>query len=108
MEVYRYNPDVAEPLPEGKHASVMPVRINGQLAAMIIRLGPRGDTGMREVGADIIAAVIAGEGQMRSGGMVAEVHPGDVVLLPAHIRHTIWTTSSEMQVVLTLLKSGAG
>ncbi len=108
MEFIRFDPSQAQPLEGGVNAMFVPVRRGDRLAAMILTLGKKGDTGKREVGADIMLVTIAGEGRLRSGGEIADLRPGDVALLPGGLLHHIWTQDSQLQVVLLTLPSAQG
>ncbi len=106
MQLIRYDPDQALPLESGTRVTYIPVYSERRLAAMLLRLDRRADTGMRETGADLLLTVIAGAGQVRSGGHVADVQAGDVCVLPGNMRHTIWTSDSPMEAVLVVLDRG--
>lgn len=96
------------PLEGGVNAFFVPVRRGDKLAAMILLLDRKGDTGKREVSSDSMLVVIAGEGRLRSGGEVADLKPGDVAILPGGMQNHIWTIDTQLQAVLmTMPASGA-
>ncbi len=105
MDFIRYDPAQAVPLEGGYNAFYVPVRRGDRLTAMVLMLGRKGDTGKREVGADVMLVVIAGEGRLRSGGEIADLRPGDVAVLPGGLMHHIWTQDSQLQAVLLTLPS---
>jgi mannose-6-phosphate isomerase-like protein (cupin superfamily) len=107
VELIRFDEDQAQPLPGGINASYIAIRTGDRTSATLLNLEKHGDTGMRETDVDMLLAVVSGAGQVRSGGMVAEVRPGDVMLLPGGKAHTIWTTDTRMRALLMLLGSGA-
>lgn len=91
------------PLDGGVNAFFVPVRRGDRLAAMLLLLDRRGDTGKREVSSDVMLVVVAGEGRVRSGGQVAELRPGDVAILPGGMQNHIWTQDSPLQAILVTL-----
>ena len=100
MEFVRYDPSQSEPLAGGSNAYFVPLRYGEHTTAMIVDLGRRGDTGKREAPNDLLMTVVEGEGKVRSGGTIAELRSGDIILLPGGILHHIWTHDSTMRVVL--------
>lgn len=106
MDFFRYDPSTAMPLDGGVNAFFVPVRRGDRLAAMLLMLDRRGDTGKRAVSSDVMLVVIAGEGRVRSGGEVAELRPGDVAILPGGMQNHIWTQDSPLQAILVTLPSG--
>jgi quercetin dioxygenase-like cupin family protein len=109
MDFIRYDPAKAVPLEGGAGAFAVPVRRGDRLTAMLLVLDKKGDTGKREVPADVMLVVIAGEGRVRSGGEIAELRPGDVAILPGGMQHHIWTQDTQLEAVLiTLPAAGAG
>lgn len=103
MDFFRYEPSQALPLDGGVNAYFVPVRRGDRLTAMLLLLDKKGDTGKREVGADVMLLVIAGEGRLRSGGEVADLKPGDVAILPGGLQNHIWTQDTQLQAVLVTL-----
>ena len=106
MELIRFEPGKATPLDDGANATFIPIRRGDRMTAMMLQLDRRGDTGKREVPADMLLVVVSGEGNVRSGGTVAEVRAGDVLLLPGGLMHHLWTSDSTMQAILLTLASG--
>jgi mannose-6-phosphate isomerase-like protein (cupin superfamily) len=106
MELIRFDPAQAAPLPGGANATYVPVRSGERMTAMILQLDRKGDTGKREVGTDVVLTVVSGEGRLRSGGEIADLKPGDVCVLPGGILHHIWTADSRLQVVMIALGPG--
>ncbi|MGF1504649.1 MAG: hypothetical protein GYB64_00415 [Chloroflexi bacterium] len=106
MDLFRYDAEQAQTLPDSANTTYIPVRQNGRMTAMILKLDRKGDTGKREVPADTLLTVVSGEGNVRSGGSVAELQAGDIVTLTGSIPYQIWT-SSELVVVL-MMPSNAG
>lgn len=100
MEFIRYDEEQAQPLVDGENATFVPLRYGVHTTAMIVNLGRRGDTGKRESPQDILLTVVSGEGKVRSGGSIAEIRAGDILLLPAGILHHIWTHDSTLRIVL--------
>lgn len=100
MELIRFDPGAALPLENGTNATYVPVMSGDRLVAMLLRLDRRGDTGKREVGSDVMMVVISGEGKVRSGGTIADVQAGDVLILPGGLLHHIWTADSRLEAVL--------
>jgi quercetin dioxygenase-like cupin family protein len=100
MDFYRYEPSKALPLEGGVNAFFVPVQQGGKLAAMILLLDRKGDTGKREMSTDSMLVVIAGEGRLRSGGEVADLKPGDVAILPGGMQNHIWTIDTQLQAIL--------
>ena len=100
MDLFRYDPKEAQPLPDGAKAFYTAVRPENRTIAMILVIDQRGDTGKRSIGRNTVLTVIAGEGHIRAGGSVADLRPGDVVTIPAGREHQIWTTKSALQVVI--------
>src|SRR5574341_863408 len=78
----------------------IPVMEDDRLVAMMLRLDPKGDTGKRQVAMNVMLVVTVGEGNVRSGGTIAEVHAGDVVVLPGGLMHHIWTGPTGMDCIL--------
>ncbi|HEC23853.1 MAG TPA: cupin domain-containing protein [Chloroflexi bacterium] len=107
MELFHFDPENALPLEGGVNVSFIPIRRGERLTAMLLQLDRRGDTGKREVNADVMLIVLSGEGRVRSGGQVAEVKAGDICLLPGGLLHHIWTVDERMQAVLVALGSGS-
>ena len=105
MRLIRYEPSEAQALPGGVNAFFVPVRTGNEnrMTGMMLILDRKGDTGKREVPADALMTVVSGTGSVRSGGSVAELRPGDVVLLPGGISHQIWTSEGPFQAVLVTL-----
>jgi len=109
VELFRFDPGSAVPLEGGANAMFVPIRRGDRMTAMLLQLDRRGDTGKREVPADVMLVTLSGEGRIRSGGHIADLKPGDVCLLPGGIMHQIWTSDSQLQVVLvTLPRIGSG
>ena len=106
MELFRFDPAAASPLEGGVNVTYVPITRGDRLTAMLLQLERSGDTGKREVNADVMLVVVEGEGRVRSGGQVADVKAGDVCLLPGGLLHHIWTSDSRMQAVLLALGSG--
>lgn len=104
MELYRFADQEAEPLEGGVHATFVPVRSGDRLVAMLLHLDRKGDTGKREVNADIMMVVTAGQGTVRSGSSLADVGPGDVLLLTGGLLHHIWTSESKLEAVLLTMR----
>lgn len=107
MDFIRYDPAQALPLEGGVSAYYVPVPRGDRLTAMLLMLDRKGDTGRREVAADMMLVMIAGEGRLRSGGEVADLRPGDVAILPGGLLHHIWTQDSPLQAVLLTLPSSS-
>lgn len=108
MDFIRYDPSKAVPLEGGAGAFYVPVRRGDKLTAMLLMLDKKGDTGKREVAADVMLVVISGEGRVRSGGEIADLRPGDVAILTGGMMHHIWTQDTQLQAVLmTLPAAGA-
>jgi len=103
MEFYRFDAAAAQPLEGGTNAVYVPVRVAGNLRAMLVMLDRRGDTGKREAPADMLINVVSGEGRCRSGGLIADLRAGDVAVIPAGALNQIWTTDTSMQLVLLSL-----
>ena len=108
MELIRFDPAKAAPLPGGANTTYVPVRSGERMTAMILQLDKKGDTGKREVGTDVVLTVISGEGRLRSGGEIADLHPGDVCVLPGGLLHHIWTADSRLQAVMITLGASGG
>lgn len=100
MDLIRFDASAAKPLEGGKGASFIPVMEDDRLVAMMLRLDPKGDTGKRQVAMNVMLVVTVGEGNVRSGGTIAEVHAGDVVVLPGGLMHHIWTGPTGMDCIL--------
>lgn len=100
MEFIRFDQSQAQPLADGQNASFVPLRYGEHTTAMVVDLGPKGDTGKRESPLDILMTVVSGEGKVRSGGSIAEIKSGDILLLPGGILHHIWTHDSNLRIVL--------
>jgi quercetin dioxygenase-like cupin family protein len=100
MDFFRYDPTLAQPLPESVNTFFIPVRRNDKLAAMVLMLDRKADTGKREVSTDLMLVVVAGTGTLRSGSDVAELQPGDVAILPGRIMYHLWTQDTQLQVLL--------
>lgn len=100
MEFMRFDPDQAAPLEGGSNVTFMPLRRDDHIVAMLLSFGRKGDTGKREVAADVLVVVISGEGRLRSGGQIADLKAGDVALLPGGILHHLWTSDSQMTLVM--------
>jgi len=107
MDFFRYEPSQAMPLEGGVNAYFVPVRRRDRLAAMLLLLDKKGDTGKRDVSTDVMLIVIAGEGRLRSGGEVADLKPGDVAILPGGLQNHIWTQDTQLQAVLVTLPQQA-
>mgnify|MGYP005859271235 CR=1 FL=1 len=103
MELIQHDPASGTPLAEGKNVTVVPVQREGRTAAALFYFDRNGDTGKRELGVDSLLIVISGEGRVRSGGQIADVKTGDMVILPGGILHHIWTVDSAMSVALITL-----
>jgi mannose-6-phosphate isomerase-like protein (cupin superfamily) len=106
MDFVRYDPATAQPLPGGTNATYAPVRKNDKLAAMVVNLDRRGDTGKREMPVDTILIAVSGEGRCRSGGAIADLKAGDIAILTGGMIHQIWTADSTLRVVLMDLTVG--
>ena len=100
MDLFHYNPEEAQPLDEGDRAYFMPIQRGDRLAAMLLMLDTDGDTGQRELPTDSMLVVIAGEGQLRSGGQVADLRSGTMTILPGRVTFHIWTSTSRLQAAL--------
>lgn len=103
MELFRYDPEKAQPLPDSVGTYFVPVKTGDRMTAMLLVLDKKGDTGKRELPNDVLISVIAGEGHLRAGNHYADVQPGDVYIIPAGSRHQIWTAKSQLQVVMLTL-----
>lgn len=106
MEHYQFESEQAQPLPGGSGVAYIPINHGDRLAAMQLAFDKRGETGMREVGVDLLLVVVSGEGNVRSGVQAADLHPGDSVILPEGVPHNIWTSSGPMRAVLILIGRG--
>ncbi|NDJ54319.1 MAG: cupin domain-containing protein [Chloroflexi bacterium] len=100
MELTRFEQDELQPLEGGANAFYIPVRSGNRTAAMMIFLDKRGDTGKREIPQETMLTVIEGEATVRAGGDVADVKPGDVLIIPAQRQHQIWTVNSQLKAIL--------
>jgi quercetin dioxygenase-like cupin family protein len=100
MDLFRYSSAEAQPLPGGANAFYTAVRRNNRTIAMMLVIDKRGDTGKRAIRSDTVITVIAGEGNIRAGGSVAELRPGDVVTMPGGREHQIWTSTSGLHLVI--------
>ncbi len=103
MEFIRFDESQAQPLQDGENATFVALRYSEHTNAMIVDLGRKGDTGKRESPQDILMTVVSGEGKVRSGGGIAEIKSGDMLLLPGGILHHIWTHDSTLRIVLLSL-----
>ncbi len=103
MELIRFDPQDAIPLEGGTNATYVPIKSGERLAAMVLQLDRKGDTGKRTVAADVMLIAISGEGRMRSGGQIADLRAGDIALLPGGIMHHIWTADSTLQAILVVM-----
>lgn len=108
MELIRFDPGQAVPLDGGSNVNFIPIRHGDRMTAMMLQLDRKGDTGKREVSADVLLVVISGEGRVRSGGAIADVQAGDVLLLPGGMLHHLWTSDSQMQAILLTLPGAGG
>jgi quercetin dioxygenase-like cupin family protein len=108
MEFTRYDPSKARPLDGGVNAFFVPVPRGDKLAAMLLMLDKKADTGKREIPNDTMLVVIAGEGRLRSGGEVADLKPGDVAILPGGLQNHIWTVDSPLQAILVTMPGSGG
>lgn len=106
MELVRFDPGKAAPLPGGANATYVPVRSGERMTAMLLQLDRKGDTGKREVGTDVVLVVISGEARLRSGGEIVDLKPGDVCVLPGGLLHHIWTADSRLEAVMVALGGG--
>jgi mannose-6-phosphate isomerase-like protein (cupin superfamily) len=106
MQLIRYDPGAAAPLEGGANVMYVPIRSGDRMTAMLLQLDRKGDTGKREVAADVMMVVISGEGKVRSGSEIADVQTGDVLVLPGGLMHHIWTADSRLQAVLATMPSG--
>jgi quercetin dioxygenase-like cupin family protein len=107
MDLIQYDPASGTPLTGGTNVRVVPVQREGRTAAAILTFDRKGDTGKREIPIDSLLIVISGEGRVRSGGQIADIKAGDVVVLPGGILHHIWTSDSTLSVALVSLGGGA-
>src|SRR5688500_6178432 len=105
MDFTRYEPSAAMPLDGGVNAFFIPVRHGDKVAAMLLILDRKGDTGKRDVPYDLMLVVIAGEGRVRAGGEVADLKPGDVAILPGGLQNQIWTVDSQLQAVMVTMSN---
>jgi quercetin dioxygenase-like cupin family protein len=103
MELIRYDPEKAQPLPDSVGTFFVPVKSGERMTAMLLVLDKKGDTGKRELPNDVMISVVAGEGHLRAGNEYADVQPGDVFIVPAGSRHQLWTAKSQLQVIMVTL-----
>ena len=104
MKLFRIDEKAFEPLPGGAGATYLTVDFEGDTYVMVVDLERRGETGKRQLGVNVLLAVVSGSGQVRSGPSVAEVRAGDVILIDADEEHTIWTSGEPMRVILQSLE----
>ena len=100
MDLFHYDPEEAKPLDEGDRAYFVPIQRDNRLAAMLLMLDNDGDTGQRALPTDSMLVVIAGEGQLRSGGQVADLRSGTMTILPGGVMFHIWTSTSRLHAAL--------
>ena len=103
MQLVRFDPDKAIAIEGGDKAHYVPIQSGERLTAMLLKLGRKGDTGKRELQADVMLVVISGEGKVRSGGEIADMKAGDVAVLTGGLMHHIWTADSEMEAIMSVL-----
>ena len=105
MEIFGFREEEAQPLSGAINASYIPIRIGGRMAATLVRIDRKGDTGRRLVEVDLLVAVVEGSGQVRSGPHVADVSAGDLIVIKANDEHTIWTSSEHMLVTIQRIET---
>ena len=106
MELIRFDQGNTTPLDGGANVTFIPIHHGDRMTAMMLQLDRKGDTGKREVPSDVLLVVVSGAGSVRSGGTIAEVKAGDVLLLPGGLLHHVWTSDSTMQAILVTLPVG--
>ncbi len=100
MNLARFDPAEAQPFEGGERAlSSAPIEGAG-VTLRVLQLEQRGETGRRQAPYPVALVVVAGEGQLRVGGEIAEVKAGDAIAVPANTTYWAWTTSGPMTVAL--------
>ena len=100
MNLARFDPARATPFEGGDRAQSSSGVENNGAAARILQLERRGETGRREAPYPVVVVIVAGEGQVRVGGEIADVAAGDAVVVPPNTMYRVWTTSGPMTVAL--------
>jgi quercetin dioxygenase-like cupin family protein len=106
MDLARYDPASAQPFEGGSRALSSSAVETAGMTLRILQLEGRGETGRRQAPYPVALVVVAGEGQLRVGGEIAEVRAGDAVVVPPNTTYWAWTTGGPMTLALMECKAG--